>query len=241
MTVADEKCGLKIEAGQIINPGTFPHPFELVCIQVAKVFDQVAIRDCQSGIQIPLTPSPGNPYPVYSFEGASDFDIVDIKVLSKTDCGTRPGYKKLKLAVRVRFTVSYFDGVEHLTTVQDVVFNLTVNEIYCPCGIAQIAITGRGDAPDYTFDEDGTLIKVEGIIEVFNDAIQGSTLFIDVGGFFIVKCEQIVQLLIPSYGYCPIPPEQNNPANYNCTTFLNRDKTPFPTKFFPDQKWNPLN
>ena len=38
--------GPRIEAGQILNPSCFPPPNELVCIQVPKVFDQVALRDC---------------------------------------------------------------------------------------------------------------------------------------------------------------------------------------------------
>jgi len=87
------------------------------------------------------------------------------------------------------------------------------------------------------------LIKVEALAEAFNDAINPNTgmLTLDIGVFFIVKCECVVQLLVPSYGYCPVPPEQSNPAVQNCKTFNDRCKTPFPTKFFPDQKWNPLD
>ena len=66
-------------------------------------------------------------------------------------------------------------------------------------------------------------------------------LTLDIGVFFVVKCECVVQLLIPSYGYCPVPPEQNVSHSQNCKTFVDKKKTPFPTKFFPEQKWNPLD
>jgi len=48
------------------------------------------------------------------------------------------------------------------------------------------------------------MIKVEALAEAFNDVINPNTgvLSLDIGVFFIVKCECVVQLLIPSYGYC---------------------------------------
>lgn len=236
----------KIEAGQITHPERFPLPNELVCIQVPKVFDQVSLRDCITR-QITLTPSAGNPNPAFVFEGANNFDIIDVKVITKSDSLTRPGFKRLKLAVKVRFVVYYSDGCKQLKQNEEATFNLTVNEIYCPNCLTQIGVvrypkdfTG---APVGTIDADGTFIKVEGLIDAFNDAISPCTgmLTLDLGGFFIVKCECVVQLLMPAYGYCPVPPEQINPAAQTCKTFNDRTKTPFPTKFFPDQKWNPLD
>jgi len=40
-----------------------------------------------------------------AFEGATDFDIVEVKVISKTDSLTKPGYKKLKLFVKIRYKI----------------------------------------------------------------------------------------------------------------------------------------
>jgi len=70
------------------------------------------------------------------------------------------------------------------------------------------------------------MIKVEALAEAFNDVINPNTgvLSLDIGVFFIVKCECVVQLLIPSYGYCPVPPEQVNPAVQNCKTFNDRTR-----------------
>lgn len=239
MSKYDESHGVKIEAGQILDPDHFPPPNELVCIQVPKVFDQVAIRDCITRT-ITLTAGSGVLYPVFTFEGASDFQIIEVKVIKKTDSLTKAGFKKLKLSVKIRYTVTYSDGINELTTADDATFVLTINEIYCPDCIAEIGVIRYPE--DLTLvDKDGLLIKVEALAEAFNDAISGSTLTLDIGVFFVIKCECEVQLLIPSFGYCPVPPEQQNPSSQSCTTFTDKTKTPFPTAFFPDQKWNPLD
>jgi len=230
----------KFECGQIADPELFPTPNELVCIQVPKVFDQVALRDCLTR-SIQLVPGSGVVNPIFAFEGADDYDIVEVKVISKADSLTKPGFKKLKLAIRLRYTISYTDGVNQLTIPDEAVFNLTVNDIYCPNCLAQIGVVRYPtDTVANTLDVDGLFIKVEAIVEAFNDAINPVTgiLTLDVGAFFLIKCECIVQLLIPAYGYCPVPPEQQNLAAQNCNTFNNRKLTPFPTQFYPDQKPN---
>ncbi|AUG57403.1 MAG TPA: hypothetical protein DCE02_02330 [Ruminiclostridium sp.] len=240
--------GPRIEAGQILNPSCFPPPNELVCIQVPKVFDQVALRDCITRTVV-LKKGGDVCHPSFTFEGATDFTIVEVKVISKTDSLTKPGYKKLKLFVKIRYTIHYSDGSEQLEQVDEAAFNLTVNEIYCPNCISQ---SGSAKTCDNFWDDgrkkkkreaEGSIIKVEALAEAFNDMLNQATgmLTIDIGVFFIVKCECVVQLLIPSYGYCPVPPEQNVTHSQNCKTFVDRKKTPFPTRFFPEQKWNPLD
>ena len=228
----------KFECGQIADPNLFPTPNELVCIQVPKVFDQVALRDCITRT-IPLIPGSGVVNPIFAFEGATDFDIVEVKVISKSDSLTKPGFKKLKLAVRIRYTISYTDGVNQLTVIDEAIFNLTINDIYCPNCLAQIGVIRYpADTVANTLDVDGLFVKVEAITEAFNDAINPVTgiLSLDIGVFFLIKCECIVQLLIPAYGYCPVPPEQQNVAAQSCGTFNNKKLTPFPTQFYPDQK-----
>ena len=242
MSKNDNGHGVKVEAGQIINPENFPLPNELVCIQVPKVFDQAALRDCVTRT-VTLIPGSGVINPNFAFEGADDFDIVEVKVISKVDSLVKPGFKKLKLFVRIRYTIHYTDGVIQSTLSDEAGFNLTVNEIYCPNCVAQIGVIHYPpDNATGTLDADGLFIKVEALAEAFNDAISPSgVLSLDLGVFFIIKCECVVQLLIPSYGYCPVPPEQQNAASQNCSTFNNRRLTPFPTQFFPDQKVNLLD
>lgn len=232
---------VKIEAGQILNPDRFPPPNELVCVQVPKVFDQVSLRQCFAK-SIILTGGNGS----YNFEGADDFDITNVTFISSKESMTKPGFKNLKLAVQVKYTIHYSDTNNLQLKITDyATFNLTINEIYCPNCIAQIGVIGF-PKPDYitpTNDEDGLMIKVEGLVEAFHDVVDPSdTLTLDIGGFFVVKCECMVQLLIPAYGYCPIPPEQtNNVSNLTCHTFNDPRITPFPQSFFPNQKYNPLD
>lgn len=239
-----EHCeSVKIEAGQILHPDYFPAPNELVCVQIPKVFDQVAVRDCITR-SANLIAGSGVINPIFSFEGIDDFDIVDVKVISKTDSISKAGYKKLRLAVKLRFNIFYSDGVNQLSQPDEVTFVLTVNEIYCPGCLAQIGVIQfpKPNSTDTEFmDEDGLMIKVEALAEAFNDVVHCNTLTFDIGIFAIVKCECVVQLLIPAYGYCPVPPEQQNPASLTCKIFNDKCKTPFPSKFFPDQKWNPLD
>lgn len=231
---------VKIEAGQIMNPECFPPPNELVCIQVPKVFDQVAVRGCELK-EVDLSAG-GATSPVFTLQSIGDFDIVDITVLSKTDSMMRPGFKRLKLSVKVKVTIRYSNGVANLTQDDFVTFNLTVNEIYCPSCNAQIGVIHYPkDTVNTT--EDGLMIKVEALIEAFNEALNSTNgrMTYNLGAFFVVKCECTVQLLMPAYGYCPVPPEQGNAAVQTCITFNDRTRTPFPTSFFPDQKWNPLD
>lgn len=233
---------VKIEAGQILNPESFPPPNELVCIQVPKVFDQVALRDCVTRT-ITLIPGSGVFNPSFAFEGTDNFDITEVRVISSTDSLVRPGFKRLKLFVRVRYTIHYTDGTNQLTQIDEAGYNLTINEIYCPNCLAQIGVIHYPKDPT-TRDEDGLIVKVEALAETFNDVINPLTgvLSLDVGAFFVVKCECVVQLLMPAYGYCPVPPEQIiNPSSQTCLTFNDKLLTPFPTTFFPDQKWNPLD
>lgn len=247
MAKHEESHGIKIEAGQILNPDNFPTPNELVCIQVPKVFDQVALRDCETSYVELLTS--GAPLPTVAFEAAENFDIKEIKVISRADALTKPGFKKLRLAVVVGYDVVFsVNGVTRPSIPTTATFNLVVNEIYCPSCTTQIGVI-RYPESTYTKDKDGTFIKVEAIAEAFNDRITVTgdgcsytfTLALDIGAFFVVKCECEVQLLIPAYGYCPVPPEQQNVATQTCSTFTDRSRTQFPTAFFPDQKWNPID
>lgn len=237
---------IKIEAGQILYSVSFPAPNELVCIQVPKVFDQVALRECITR-NVVLSPSLGICRPTFSFEGIKNFDIKEVKVISKTDSQAKPGINNLKLIVKVSYDIIFTDGISKLKQPDEAFFNLTVNGIYCPNCLAQTALSR------YAKDNLGTSvnknakndvdIKVEGLFESLGETICPCTgaLIFDIGAFFVIKCECTVQLLMPAYGYCPIPVEQSNPLEQNCVSFNDKTKNPFPTQFFPDQKRNILD
>lgn len=240
------KCNehiVRIEPGQILRPDCFPLPNELVCIQVPKVFDQVALRDCVTRV-VTLIPYTGVMYPKFVFEGVSDFDIVEVRLISKSDSLHKQGFSKLKLFVKLRYEILYSDGFNKLSMLDEADFNITLNEIYCPNCLAQIGVIKYPkDQQAGILEEDGILIKVEAIADGFNDAIcvVNGGLALDIGVFFIIKCECIVQLLVPCYGYCPVLAEQPHITSQSCSTFNDKTKTPFPRQIFPDQKLNWLD
>lgn len=234
---------VKIEAGQILMPDSFTLPNELVCIHIPKVLDQVALRDCVTRV-ITLIPGSGVLSPVFVFQGVRDFDIVEVILISKSDSLLKPGFKKLKLFVRLRYKILYSDGFNKLSMIDEAGYNITVDEIYCPNCLTEIGVVRYPEEQiDGFLDEDGLLLKVEAIADAFNDAICviNGALALDIGVFFIIKCECIVQLLVPSYGYCPVPPEEANIASKNCSIFNDKTKTPFPRQFYPHQKLNLLD
>jgi hypothetical protein len=91
-------------------------------------------------------------------------------------------------------------------------------------------------------DLDSEIIKLELVAECLDgifstDDCDESVLDITLGFHLIVKCELIVQLLIPAYGYCPVPCQCEEEIDEDpCEKF---ERAPVP-KFFPDQKLMPL-
>ena len=74
--------------------------------------------------------------------------------------------------------------------------------------------------------------------EIIKDEDCNEVLDITLGYYIVVKCELIVQLLIPAYDYCPVPKEpcDDVPEEDPCEIF---EKAPIP-KFYPDQHLEPL-
>ncbi|MCX7921448.1 MAG: hypothetical protein N3B21_05425 [Clostridia bacterium] len=237
---------IKIEAGQILEPNSFPLPNELVCIEALKVLDQAALRECVTECMV-LSPESGACPPNFSFRGAEHFRVTEVKIISMIASPIKPGFKRLKLVVKLEYNILYSDGINNLSRPEEAIFNLTVNEIYCPSSLTQAGVirypkvySGDGGG---IMDKDGFFLEVESRADVFDDVICPCTgsLMLDIGAFFIVRCGCVATLLVPSYGYCPVPLEQRYPAAQNCLIFNKRNITPFPTQFFIDQKWNPLD
>lgn len=60
---------------------------------------------------------------------------------------------------------------------------------------------------------------------------------LSIGVFLIVKVISEVQLKIPTYGFCDIPPECEDQANIDfCDGFMDEEITPFPDFFPPQQR-----
>lgn len=120
----------------------------------------------------------------------------------------------------------------------------TVGPLYCPESLAiirEVEIddpdnlpTGRRDA----IDADDEIVKIEVIARVLDAEVEVDDDCYDtecfavftVGLFIIIKCELIVQLVIPAFGFCP-PPAPCESVGEPCEIFNSQ----LPPAFFPPQ------
>ncbi|MDQ2087943.1 hypothetical protein RBH29_16055 [Herbivorax sp. ANBcel31] len=206
---------------------------ELVCINVTKILDQVALRSC---VKRDVVLSPGKEVcdPIFNLDQIKDYYTEEFKVKSVKNSITRPEHKKLNLYIKITYTIYYSDGFNHLVQQDSSDFNLVVEDIYCPNHIS--SKQSLNDIMEYE-------IKANAISTAFGEVLCPSTgaLMFDIGVFFIIKCQYQTDVLVPTLGYCPIPSEQKNNTTRNCTIFKDKSKTPFPRNFFPKEKQNPLD
>ena len=232
--------------GIVNKQGHLPDPAELVCIEVPKVFDQCLIKRClvyacgadTLGTDKELRSNPlDNPR---IFSGCRDFQL-KLNSVEKLPLVKNPSYKKIIVSFVISF---YADFVNSRGETESELFEINrteiISKLYCPDSIAQISATfvPTGKSKDL----DSEIVKLEMVAECldgtfFRDDDGNDFLDITLGFHLIVKCELIVQLLIPAYGYCPVPQQCEEDIEEDpCEKF---DRAPVP-KFFPDQKLEPL-
>lgn len=231
--------------GLVNKQGRLPDPSELVCVEVPKVFDQCLIKRClvyADGPDTLTTDEELRSNPLANpkrYLSSGDFRVRLLSV-DKIPLKGDPNFKKIVLNYVISFYADYIDdcGVTkseffevHRTDV--------IGKFYCPDSIAQISASSDEDC---TFEE-SNIIKLEMVAdaldgEIVEDEACDEVLDITLGYFIIVKCELIVQLLIPAYDYCPVPKEacEEEPEEDPCERF---ERTPVP-KFYPDQNLDPL-
>ena len=231
--------------GIVNKQGRLPDPSELVCVEVPKVFDQCLIKRClvyACGPDTVDTDSDLRSDPLNDpriFTGCRDFHLKLISV-EKIPLKKNPSYKKIIVCFKISFYADYinFDGE---TNCEFYEINRTevISKLYCPDSIAQISASFMSGESE---DIDSGIVKLELVAECLDgvfckDDCGESFLDITLGFHLIVKCELVVQLLIPAYGYCPVPCEcDEEPEVDPCEKF---ERAPVP-KFFPDQKLKPL-
>ncbi|AJG99498.1 MULTISPECIES: hypothetical protein [Clostridium] len=233
--------------GLVNKQGHLPDPSELVCIEVPKIFDQCLIKRCLvygDGPDTNTTDSELRSNPLTDpkrYIGSRDFNLTLISV-DKIPLAGRPGFKKIVISYRISFYADYIDanGVNQ-SELFEVNRTDVIGKFYCPESIAQISASfvPVQDAADL----DSNIIKLEMVAqalagELLEDEEGNDVLDITLGYYIVVKCELIVQLLIPAYDYCPVPKEpcEEEPEEDPCERF---EKAPIP-KFYPDQNLEPL-
>ncbi|EJO5348100.1 hypothetical protein NRP93_002205 [Clostridium botulinum] len=245
--------------GFVNKQGELPDPVEICCIQVPKVFDQCLKREClkptddceQLCQQIPDITDPSQVRCVGCCEN------LKVIVNSVTKCpvsNSKPGYKKVTINYTVTFDVDV--DVEINGTTETKKLNYSVNRtitapnLYCPDAIAKTIIGKECTSAE---EVDQQFIKVEVVGECLstdiskihcdctctcsddpNNTDQKVFLCITLGLFIIIKCEIVVQLMVPAYGYCPVP-EECQASDDPCEEFMERE---VPTLYPPQEMEN---
>lgn len=173
--------------------------------------------------------------------GSRDFNLTLLSV-DKIPLMGNPNFKKIIISYKISFCADYIDanGVNK-SELYEINRTDVIGKFYCPDSIAQISASFvPGNQPQ---DLDSNIIKLEMVAdalagELLKDEAGKEVLDITLGYYIIVKCELIVQLLIPTYDYCPVPkaPCEEEPEEDPCEIF---EKAPIP-KFYPDQNLDPL-
>ena len=229
--------------GLVNKQGRLPDPAELVCVEVPKVFDQCLIKRCLVYCEGPDTDTTDcelrsdpltNPKRYIS---SRDFKITLLHV-DKIPLKKDPCFKRIVINYMISFYADYID-CEGRTKSEFYEINRTdvIGKFYCPESISQATTTLEDETCD------NNLIKLEMVADALNGEILkdehcNEVLDITLGYYIVVKCELVVQLLIPAYDYCPVPkvPCIDEPEEDPCEIF---ERAPIP-KFYPDQNLEPL-
>lgn len=233
--------------GLVNKQGRLPDPSELVCVEIPKIFDQCLIKRCLVYCEGPDTCTTdcelrSNPLEKPKrYIGSRDFNVQLISVDETPICG-KPGFKKIVLSYMISFYADYIDcNGANKSELFEINRTDVIGKFYCPDSIAQISASFM--PVHKAQDLDSSIIKLEMVAdalagELLEDEDCNSVLDITLGYYIVVKCELIVQLLIPAYDYCPVPKEPciEEPEEDPCERF---ERAPIP-KFYPDQCLDPL-
>ncbi len=233
--------------GIVNRQGRLPDPSELVCIEVPKIFDQCLIKRCLVYGKGPDTERKDcelRSDPLIDpkrYICSRDFSVKLISV-DKIPLRGKPGFKKIVLSYMISFYADYIDckGVNK-SEMYEINRTDIIGKFYCPDSIAQ---NSASFVPiHHSKDLDSNIIKLEMVAGALDGELikcenGDAVLDITLGYYIVVKCELIVQLLIPAYDYCPVPKEpcEEEPEEDPCERFK---KAPIP-KFYPDQNLDPL-
>lgn len=194
------------------RPGIFPGQTnnamnglcERICIQTTKVFDACMLQAQIEDYQLTLTNfTPENPTTPLTFvSGSSVGGTATVSGLTITRFDDRPNFARVQANINIPVTVTYTDAnnvagsaTGTITVAQDVV-------MYVPQpSLTPIDVVAFGSA-----------VIASG---VYNPTTGGFTISACVTA--ILKVVAVVDVLVPSYGYCPVPP---------CTPFTGEDVCP---------------
>lgn len=201
-----------------------PHhqDFKTACVIVDKVYFQCQQRECVEDVKVRI---PHGCLPKFEFLDIT-FNPGEIVrgTLVITDIQNRPSFRRVRFKVRVTFTVR----VKNTATgaVESISGEL-------PPIQKDIVLYIPAARDEFTFKIIVETLSKSLTEPVFDDGV----LIFTIGVFMITKVVGKVQLLIPEYGFCPVPLEcEDFQPDEICDEFECAD---FP-EFFPEQlKYKP--
>lgn len=199
-----------------LHHGKFPPPTEIVCIWVKKIYDACSQKECDEFFfddlniptDVPLQNLEVTCHVKPNSETFRDWSITPLD-------GGPLGLVKVTVCAELELRVYDVNNPSN--------FAITQEEV---CFIKEVIL--------YAPDPVKMQVLVESIFECLaatGEIVNGNFVVTAiVGAFIIVKTGLKVQLLVPAYGFCPVPPECEELGDL-CEQFLQR---PFPP-FFPPQ------
>lgn len=164
---------------------------EKVCIQTIKIFDACMLQTSLDSTITLTDLSPSNPtLPLTFVSGSSTSTQGSITSLTITPITDRQGLSRVTATISIPVQIAYTDaggvagtGVGNITLTQDVVMCVPSGSVIQP----NISATVNMTSPRGSYVSDNTF-SITSCITV------------------ILSVQAPVNLLIPSYGYCKIPP-----------------------------------
>ena len=169
---------------------------EKVCIQAQKIFDACIKQIQLENYTITITdPTPAQPtYPLTFVSARSATSAGQITSLTVDRLADKPGCARVQATVAVPVEVAYTDANGADGVAQGVV---TVSEDVI------LSVPAPSIMP-YRITAEASAVCAEGTL---NETDQ--TFTVNACVTVILKVAVDVQILLPSYGYCAIPPAQN--------------------------------
>jgi hypothetical protein len=170
------------------------------CIQAPVVLSQIQMRKHITR-NIALMPAPDNDHPSFTLKGTEDFKITNLRVLNKIPLRAHSDEKSVDLLVVIRYNLLYSDGCEELLQPDEACFELSIDNISCPC--SNVKLFQKNTAGDYSSADlrRKTYFTANASAETFGEVICSYTgaLIIDLGVFFIIRSECIMDLLVADF------------------------------------------
>lgn len=237
----------------------FGNACELVCVQVPKVYDSCLLKICLVGEPEKAKPEERIFFDSdlrvridCSADGIVNPRVVGIvpgsfRVISKKPVISDPDRKFISYTyqLKILYDVVFDDGTISKDNELLLRRSETVGPLYCPESRAFIheqKVDQSGTVKPPT-DEDDEIIKLEVVARVLDAQIIREDCdtpcdpyddicyaVFTIGIFNIIKCELVVQLVIPAFGFCP-PPAPCETLGEPCEIF-NQE---LPPEFFPPQ------